>query len=349
MNDKYSIVDQFYKSVQEGKEGLNTGIPFTVTGLNDVVGGIMKDNYYLIMGKSKTGKSAFMYTEFIFNIALSIVRGELKEEDFIIELYTLEIGIVKVLAKAAGWYIYMTRGSEISVKAILGYRGPAASGVYALVEGDEVRKFLRTIERVVKVHTTLSPVKLFNYITPKLKGLSLKIGVDSEGSDIYRFKNPSLNYLLLVDHVSLAEGGKNTKDTIDTVSGLLRRYRNAFGLITALVQQITPTKGADGVKYTYGHEDARDSKDTFQDCDICLSIGSPFHDKIKSVQYKGGIYQVLPTLANGNIGLKDTLRLISVEKDRNGSSSTLLSSRFAGAVGHFMDIPLPEDIEYEVE
>ncbi|MCK4500953.1 hypothetical protein KAU11_10690 [Candidatus Babeliales bacterium] len=344
---EFSIVTEFYNKLEEGQKGLNKGIPFTVDNLTTMTGGILKDCYYLILGKSKTGKSSFMYEQFIFNIAYKIYLGELKEEDYLLELYSLEISIVNVLAKAAVWFLLMTKGAKYDTRYILGYKGPTTGGVYKLLTDVNTRNFLYIIERITKTHSTLSPVKMKNYLHPRLTSLSTVLGTDSENKPVYRFKNSKLIFILMVDHISLSETGTaTTKQVIDSISSLVRKFRNSFGITAAIVQQITPGKGVEMVKVIYGHEDARDSKNTFQDCDICISIGSPFHDKISSVRYKGGLYHIFPSPANEEKGLKDTVRFIGIEKDRNGASAVMTPSTFIGQVGSFQDIPLPEHVTY---
>ena len=102
----FNLSSLLQDAVQRGYEGLNVGIPFTVDRLNRPTGGIAKGMYYLILGASRTGKSAFLYDQFIFNLVDLIYDDKLKVEDVEVLLYSLEIDRVMIVTKAAIRFLF---------------------------------------------------------------------------------------------------------------------------------------------------------------------------------------------------------------------------------------------------
>lgn len=346
----YDLLDILDESVERGYQGLNIGIPFTVSKLNRPIGGIAKSMYYLILGASRTGKSAFLYDQFVFNLVDKIVAGELKEEDVEIVLYSLEIDRNIIVTKAAIRYLFLHKNVLTTTKKLLGVHGKTPDALYGMMKDEGLRNYLKVLNRVLTVFTRATAVSMHKYITKRCIDQSLSYGQDAEGNKLYMFKNPNKLFIVAVDHIALVQegSGDNLKKTIDLVSKrVFVDLKRQFGITPVAVQQINPQKAGDGQrKPIYGHADARDSKNTFQDCDVCLSIGSPYHEDFASINYKGQVYHIVPSEINNFQGLGDRFRLFGVEKDRYGTSNLRLASAFVGEVGLFTGIPDPNDVIY---
>lgn len=348
----------FQKEVKKALNGENTGIPFTIQALNRLTGGILKGYSYLIMGKSGTGKTSFMYEEFIFNIVDKIISGEMREEDVRIVLYSMEMSDIMFMFKAAARWMYFNRVYEdkrilTDTKQLSGAYGIPPAVLAEQLESDELIEYLELLKRVIVFLTVTTPTEMYNYVGTDCTKRSTLIGKDDSGRSKYAFNNPNQVYIVALDHISLVtkdeKSDSEKKKIIDDTSSYLRRLKNGFGITPVILQQITPPPQNGGIKkLTMGYQELRDSKDTYQDIDFCLSLGSPFHDQIKAVNYKDGIYHIMPGEDNGNNGLQDRLRLISVEKDRYGNSSMRVAASYLGEIGLFRDIAPPDEVKYEV-
>jgi len=351
-------INAFKKEVNKALLGHNKGIPFTISSLTNLTGGILKGYGYLIMGPSKTGKTSFMYEEFIFNLIDKVISGELKEEDVRIVLYSMEMNDLMFLYKASARWTYFNQTFEgrpilTDTKQLSGAYGSPPSILAEIMQSCELEDYLNLVSRIVVFLTETTPTTLFNFVASDCIKISSAIGKDESGKLKYQFNNPNLLYIVALDHMSLVlkDAGTNgeVKTIIDDTSTYLRRLKNGFGITYAMLQQITPPPNQGGIKkLTLGHAELRDSKNTFQDTDFCFSLGSPFHDNIKAVNYKGGVYHVMPDEDNGGVGLADRLRLISVEKDRYGVSSVRVAAGYIGEIGLFRDIPAPDVINYNL-
>lgn len=335
--------------IKEGEEGLNRGLPFTVTKLNNSLGGILKKTYYLILGKSKTGKSSFLYEEFIFNVLDLVSKGTLELEDIEIYLISYEISIEMILAKAAVRWM-LTRMKTLSdTKQITGAHGKAHPEIYKLLYSEELKLYLDKLQKILRVLNDGTPDTITTSLNKKFMSIC-DTDIDEDGGQIYKFKNKNKKVIVGIDHLGLTpkSGGMSLKDTMDTFSAYLFKLKNIFPITVAVVQQVTPTKTDGGQKkIVYGHEDARDTKNTFQDCDVCISIGSPYHEEYRSFTYRGGLYHVRPDESNSYLGLEDRIRVIAVEKDRYGNSGFRTSAGFIGEVGMFVDMEEPEEVNYD--
>lgn len=337
----------FIEDVKRGEKGLSKGIPFTHDTLTDVIGGITKNTYFLILGKSKSGKSSFLYDQFIFNsIDRAILNEDFGVDDLEIYLYSFEISASKIYAKAASRYLFIKHNIITSPKQILGMKGPAHKILYDKLYSKEMEYYLNVVDKTVNIITTSNPIKMYNLLYKKCKEQSKIIGIDGEGKDIYQFKNKNKKFIIGVDHMSLVRElkGKKLKQTVDLMSNeVLRALKEQFPITSVLIQQITPTGEP---KLFYGHDNARDTKNTFQDSDVTMSINSPFHEGFEAVDYMGSKYFINDISGSGK-AIGDNLRLISIEKDRLGNSGYRLPVGFIGQMGVFKKIDNPKKLNYD--
>lgn len=350
-------IAQFVKEVSKAEAGLNEGIPFTSNKLTELTGGILKSYSYLIMGPSKTGKTSFLYEEFIFNIVDRVIKGEMKEEDIRIILFSMEMNDLMFMFKAAArWIFYNVKYEEKSVitdtKQLLGSNGIPHPILLQALKSKGLLTYLERLKRIVLFLSETTPQGIMTFVSNDCGKMSTLVGQDAAGKNKYSFNNPNLLYIVAIDHISLVikddKGPSEIKNIIDDTSTNLRRLKNAFGITPAFLQQITPPQNNGGIKkLTLGYAELRDSKNTFQDTDFCLSLGSPYHDQIKAINYKNGVYHIIPGEDNGGVGLADRLRLVSIEKDRYGVSSIRIALSYLGEIGLFKDIKSPEEVNYE--
>jgi hypothetical protein len=347
----YNLSGILGDAVEKGRQGYNIGIPFTIPRLNMPTGGIMRGMYYLILGASKTGKSSFLYDQFIFNLADLIMTGKLDIDDVEIILYSLEIDRVMIAAKAAVRYLFRHKKILTSIKKLLGVYGKTPSALVSVMNDKGFQKYLNIVDRITTIFTIANPAMMYNYIKKRCEEQSYAYGKDSEGRILYKFRNEKKIVIAAVDHVALVHEmpGDSLKKTIDGVSKkVFVDMKRQYGITPVVIQQVNPVKTGEGQKkLIYGHGDVRDSKNTFQDCDICIAIGSPFHEEIASVRFKNNMYYIRPDAQNNDMGLLDRFRLFGIEKDRYGDSAVKIASAYIGEVGLFSGIAEPDEIDYE--
>jgi len=345
----YSPSDEFYDFVRKGQEGHNVGTPFTIDPFNRLVEGVLPDTYYLILGPSGSGKSSLVYEQFIFNFIDAVYEGTMDVNDIVIVLFSLEIKTTKFYSKASARFIYKTFKKLISTRDIANSKGNTSDLIYKMIYGKKLKKYLEILDKVVKIYTRTSAITAFVNLGKILAPLSTEIRKDAEGRSMYKFKNDNLKVITVLDHISLTDEAKGEvlKKTIDNISKkVFVRYRNSHGITPVVLQQITPSED-NMKKVVYSHKDARDSKNTYHDCDVCLSIGSPLEAEKISIPVKGGRYFIMEDEANGFIGLEDRARVVAKEKDREGASFKQVIVGFIGECAMFTDLGHPENVDYE--
>ncbi len=350
----YSISKDFFEYVKRGQEGFNTGHPFTIPPLNRLISGILPATYYLILGPSGSGKSTLLYEQFIFNFVDQVYEGKMAIEDVKIILFSLEISPVKFYSKGASRFTYKTFYNKhrrlISSRDIANVKGKEDELMYKILYGSKLTRYLEILDKIVDVYTNVTPAGASRILSTTLSKLSVVIGKDREDKPIYRFKNKNQKFIATLDHISLTDNlkGDLLKATIDKMSKkVFVRFRNSHGITVAVLQQITPSD-ENVKKVVYSHKDARDSKNTYHDCDVCLSIGSPLEAEKVKIQHGNGWYHVIPDETNNWQGLENRIRMIAKEKDRDGESFMRAPVGFIGEVGVFTDLGKPEDVDYEL-
>jgi len=344
----YKISDAFYTHVQEGEKGNNKGYPFTIKPLNSLVNGILPATYYLLLGPSGSGKSTLMYEQFILNFVDAVYEDKMSIEDIIVVMFSLEISPVKFYAKAVSRFMFKELDYLTTVRSIANVEGKTSKKTYDLLYGEKTRKYLNILDKVVRVYTQIDPPKAFNILTTELNKVSVKSHDALDGSPVFKFKNSKLKFLAALDHVSLTDPMKGDvlKSTIDKISNkVFVKFRNSHGITPVVLQQITPSED-NMKKVVYSHKDARDSKNTYHDCDVCLSIGSPMEAEKESIQHKGKLFHVIPSETNNFLGLENRIRVIAKEKDRDGDSFQRGIVGFIGEAGMFTDLGEAHEVDY---
>lgn len=344
--------DELINLIKSGELGFNRGIDFPVSKLSNHLGGIMQRTQYLILGKSKTGKSRFGYDSFVFSplewLFNAIKEGADLEElpyDLRVPLFSFEIPPVKILTIAVCRFLYYKYNIYTHPKYVAGGFGPCAKEVYDALYSPEVKEFIDFIDARVTYYTVANPMQIWQFITKELDPLCNIISTDKIGNKLYDFKNTKLRYHVLLDHLSLTQQfqGADLKKTIDYTSFLLFTLKNSYPISTAILQQINPQDRKDRQELVLpDHENLRDTKNTFQDCDVCISLGAPYHLERIEFMYKGMPYHIKPDEANGGVGLKDKFRVVGVQKDRDGESNVMAPCGYLGEIGKFVDMPDPD-------
>jgi replicative DNA helicase len=126
------------------------------------------------------------------------------------------------------------------------------------------------------------------------------------------------------------------KESIDTVSKYFVWFRNTTSLSFVMIQQLNRAKdNPDRIKANMLEpmlSDWKDSGNTIQDCNVAISIFSPYNSQMN--EHRG--YSIAR--------LKDRYRDIAILKNRYGPAPIHIGVAYYGAVGRFEELPKKENI-----
>jgi hypothetical protein len=160
---------------------------------------------------------------------------------------------------------------------------------------------------------------------------------ETETRMIYHPNNPNLIYVVVFDHIGLIKPTSgNLKAEIDTLSAYLVTLREKCLISPVVIQQANREQGnierfKQG-KSAFTINDAKDSGNTVQDCNVMIALYNPYRDGLKS--YKKYNIEIL----------QSTFRSIMVLKNRYGDCDVEIGCNFFGAINMFHELPKPDEI-----
>lgn len=165
---------------------------------------------------------------------------------------------------------------------------------------------------------------------------------ETETRYTYVPNNPNLIYNVIIDHIGLVRPaqGNTLKQEIDLLSSYLVTLREKCGISPVVIQQANREQGnierfKQG-KSAFSINDAKDSGNTVQDCNIMIAIYNPNRDGLKTYK-KYNIEQL------GNV-----FRSVQVLKNRFGDCDVEVGMNFFGGINTFCELPKPDEIyDYE--
>ena len=330
-----SYYESFITKVKEGKKGFNVGIPYTVDRLN-MYSKIRWAKYTLVIAPAGVGKSSWVYDQYMFNTLDHVLQHGNK--DVFNLFYNLEIENDDIIGVLIARYIYTKHGILTDKNQLFSAEEDNKfihDKIEHIIESDECKQYVQEFEKRTCIFTKCNRKKIEHDIDILYSEGKL---CDEGGREkkLPTAQNKIVNVIL--DHIGLVVNmkGENDYNTLVHTSGMLVRARNKYKCSPIVVQQITPQKDTFDSKQTviYNHQDLRGGKETIQDCDLALSIGSPF--KADKETYAG--YKILPTPANENLGLKERIRVIKALKNRGGALSDEVIASFIGEIGKFSNM-----------
>jgi replicative DNA helicase len=333
----------YWKKLQEqierGKQGLNTGIPFSgFTTLSDQIDNIQQARYDLIFAGTGVGKSAFIDSTYIYGAIDFLQQNPNYIHKLKIIYYSLEIPPEDQIAKHIARLIWKHHGILTTVKEIKS-RGNSniPKDVEILIEQykDEMQEIQ---DKYITYRTSLNPDFLYKDIMSyaEKKGTIVR----NEDGIILQYipKDPGLITLIVVDHFGLMDKGKyhSQKEAIDQASHYLVKFRNWFGFSPlAIFQSNRSNEGMDrraDDNWEPQISDIKDSGNPGQDANTILGIASPYNFKVDT--YRG--FDITR--------YKDRYRMLKICKNRDGTPGLVASFLFVGEIGSFYQLPKAEDI-----
>lgn len=350
-----SFVKETLEAIERGREGLNTGIPFSLPRLSEELCGIQRHESYLIGAPTGTGKSTlldlFVYDAFDYylenkdNMVLHIdyFSFEMEKTNIIVK------GILRKLYRDFG--IILPRGlNEILSRG----KNRISDETYDKVK--EVMSYFEELEDVLHLYDTAdNPTGIWRKSMENVNRLGKterEAVVDSEGNHkttekgkpMYRRvkytpHHPKTYHIIAVDHIALAatERGYTKKQNIDKTSEYLLDLRKFYGCTPFVVQQLnydidSPDRIKTG-RLTPMLSDFGDSKYTTRDFPNVISLFNPADKDITA--WKGLDLKAF----QGNFVIADLL------KCRYGRNNLQYPLWFKGPSSTFKELPKISELQ----
>ena len=338
------IFDDVKRKIDDGKQGLNTGIPMGFKRLHNVIPGIQQSTYYLIGGELGTGKSSMVDELFMYNPYEYVINNK-NNIDFHVLYFSLEIDKVRKMAKAIARRVFNKYKILVDINYVLSKgKNRISDEIYKYVMS-ECDYFYKLEEYVTFFDSTENPtgiwMKALNYSKSNGVWINCK---NSDGEFVpseYKPNNPSKITLVVVDHVGLMrhERGFNKKQNIDKLSEYCIILRNKCQYSPVLIQQLNRSLSS-SERFSANRvepqlSDFKDSQNPEEDSDIVLAVFNPSRYDIKT------FYGYNTSL------LKNRFRSLSILKNRDGDAEQMLGMGFIGQTGMFFELPRAEDMNQE--
>lgn len=331
------ISDNIFAEIDRGRQGLNHGIPFGLPKLESVIDGVSRETYTLILSNSGAGKTSLALYAYVYKPLVA----NLDNDNFKILYFSLEMNEISLFIKLLSIYVFETYGIELSFKKILSRESNyiLSDEYYDLLQKckpwiDKISTKLEIYDKQVNANTVYAILK---------KRLE-DIGEFKETSNrlIYTPNNPNLIYNVVIDHIGLIrpQQGHSLKQEMDLLSSYLVTLREKCKISPVVIQQANREQGNierfKAGKSAFSINDAKDSGNTVQDCNVMLALYNPFRDALKT--YKK--YDVSQ--------LQGCFRSIMILKNRFGDCDVEIGTAFYGWINYFSELPLPDEIyDYE--
>jgi replicative DNA helicase len=353
------IFDNFLKYVDEGRQGLNKGIPMGFPRLDKFLRGLQKKKYYLVGANTGVGKTAFVDQAFIINPYNWITKNKAKES-LKVFYYSFEIDTESKIAKWVSYQLYMDERISVDPEHILGMdmesetdtANRLSDEIYAKIKAYK-EHFDTMMECITFEDVPMNPTAIFKQVQEYCEsvGTHVKykrvIGGKEKEISYYKPNNANEYVLVIIDHIGLLRSertkGENTnkKQNIDKMSTYLIELRNKYRVSPVVISQFNREMGdiqrQRFKELTPQLEDFKDSGNTQEDCNVALALFSPKRYNIpRYLEYdlKGVGYDVL-----------DNFRAAFVVKNRGGRDGASLGMRFLGHCGYYEEIPKSEEFE----
>jgi replicative DNA helicase len=353
------IFDNFLKYVEEGRKGLNKGIPMGFSRLDKFLRGLQKKKYYLVGANTGVGKTAFVDQAFIINPYNWIVKNNAKES-LKVFYYSFEIDTESKIAKWVSYQLYMDERILVDPEHILGMDMESETDTKNRLSDELLEKikkykdhFDKMMESITFEDVPMGPTAIFKQVQEYCESVGTHVkytrivGGKEKEISYYKPNNPNEYVVIVIDHIGLLRQEKTKgefttkKQLIDKMSTYLIELRNKYRTIPVVVSQFNREMGdiqrQRFKELTPQLEDFKDSGNTQEDCNVAIGLFSPKRYNIpRYLEYdlKGPGYDVL-----------DNFRAAFVVKNRGGRDGASLGMRFLGHCGYYEEIPIAKEFE----
>ncbi len=337
-----TLYNRVFTSIDNGRLGLNKGIPINFPKLRRFIPNIQKKTYYLIGAATKCGKTSLADDIFLYGVWDYVCSG--LDPDIIVDIdyYSFEISPEMKIIKGIARQLWKDYGLIVDVNTILSKgENYCSDEIYQLVK--QSAKYFENIESILTLHSVDNPTGISKYLWDKAEKhgeiVKKNIEVDSEKPPIWRFDhykpyNTNRHWIIIIDHVGLTleESHKSLKDTMDLLSKRMVAVRNNFGATIVVIQQLSfDTTSTDRFKLNRLApmlSDFSDSRYLSRDAEIIITLFNPSEQHLE--KYNG--YNI------NNLG--NSFRALEILVNREGPPNINLGLNFIGPVGTFRELPV---------
>lgn len=334
-------VEELYNKIEEGRQGKNIGLKTGLPKLDWYTGGFQKGVYKLIFGQSGSAKSSFVIYSDIYRIL-----KDYPDYNILHVYFSLEMSSSVLLSKLLNLYIYEEFGIEISYMDLMSVREPLSDDIYKCVQ--MAKAWLESISNKFIIYDKqLNADGFYAEMMTILKQHGEFNKTEDGRRTIYTPHDNSLIINVIIDHMGLLTPakGRDKKQEIDLCSSYCVRFREVCGVsFDVVMQENRNAGGMDRRKADLSEstaEDIKDSGNAYNDCNICIAVYHPL--KYQLTSYRG--YRVLDS--SEEKGLGGAIRGLILLKHRFGGANKAFVTGFQGAIGRFVELPKPEEINYE--
>jgi replicative DNA helicase len=335
---KIKYWDKLKNSIERGKQGLNTGIPFgNFTTLSNHIMNIQQGRYDLVFAGTSVGKSAFIDSTYVFGAIDFLQANPGYIHDLEIIYYSLEIKPEDQIAKHIARLIWEEYGILTDTNEILSRGNKHIRPELENIINSYEERLNEIQNKYIHYRSSLNP----DFLYKDLIGYAEKRGTvirNTEGLILdYKPNNPALITLVIIDHIGLIDLGKynNLKEAIDKCSKTLVFFRNMFNFSPLVVSQINRSQeGMDrkeGDNWMPMLSDIKNSGGPSEDSNTVIGLAAPFY------------YGVEKCLGYDISKYKNRYRLAKVCKNRDGDVNKLASFLFIGEIGKYAQLPRAEE------
>ena len=332
-----TLEEQILNEIDRGRAGFNHGITMGMPKLESIMDGNTRETYTLIMSNSGSGKTSFALYSYVYKPLVA----HLNDNDYKCLFISLEMNEISLYIKLLSIYIFETYGIQLSYKEILSRKREyiLSDEHYELVKAcipwvTKVKEHLEIYDKKASAKTVYAILK------QRLE----KMGkfVETETRQIYIPNNQNLVYNVVIDHIALItpSDGRKLKEEIDLLSAYSVTIREKCKISPVVIQQANREQGNierfKAGKSAFSINDAKDTGNTVQDCNVMIAIYNPYRDGLKT--YRKYNIEVL----------QGAFRSIMVLKNRFGDCDAEVGCNFFGGINYFSELKKPDEIyDYE--
>jgi len=337
---KIKYWDKLKEKIERGKQGLNTGIPFSnFRTLSSQIKNIQQGRYDLIFAGTGIGKTAFVNSTYVYG-AIEFLQNN---PDYVHRLeviyFSLEIPPEHQIAKHISQLIWDDYGILTTKDEILSVGEESISPEIESLINSYQEKMQEIQDKYLFFKPALNPDYLYKCLMDyaESRGTFIK---SEDGRIIIDYipNDPGLITEVVIDHIGLIDLGKypDLKTAIDKCSKTLVFFRNMCNFTPVVITQIN--RGSEQMNRRDNGDyrmpmlsDIKNTGNVAEDANTIIGLASPFY------------LQVENCLGYDITRYKDRYRLAKICKNRDGSSNLLASFLFIGEVGKYEQLPLSSE------
>lgn len=331
-----SLFDDFLEEVDKGRQGLNLSLSTGKPKLDELIGGIGKETYYLLGANLGIGKTAFADDSFVLTPYEQSRTSDIKFRCF---YYSFEISRKKKIAKWVCWLAFKKYNTILDIKEVYSKRSILPEDRYKMIKEfreyiDEMSDWVHIFDEPVNPTGLYMDVKDYMEKNGKTTTTEKVVRGHTIKTNKYTPNDPKEIFLYVEDHVGLTRSEKDLhskKERIDKSSEYAVQLRNKYGVSKLAISQFN-REIADLQRRTFSEltpqlEDFKDSGNTQEDAEIVMSLFNPLRYNLTeysgvNVSQLGGRYRNLVVL-----------------KNRDGQDMKKLHLNMLGEAGIFREFP----------